>query len=133
MSAPTTCTYIAVVDDEESLCHSMARLLRAFGMTPVTYLSAEDFLNDAKRPRFDCLIFDIQLNGMSGIELSERLNESGSSTPVIFMTALENPEMRERALETHCAAYLRKSDPAEVMLAAIDRAIHSYDTRNLAP
>lgn len=133
MSAPTTCTYVAIVDDDESLCRAVGRVLRASGMTPVTYLSAEDLLNDAKRPRFDCLILDIQLDGMSGIELSERLAESGSTTPVIFLTALEDPETLKRALPTQCVAYLHKSDPAEVLLAAIDKAIHSSDASNLGP
>lgn len=133
MSAPTTCTYIAVVEDDESLLRSLYRLLRAAGMVPVTYRSAEDFLNDAKHPQFDCLILDIQLDGMSGIELSERLSDSGSTTPVIFLTALEDPDVYERALRTDPVAYLKKSEPAESLLGAIDVAIHSTGARKQAP
>jgi FixJ family two-component response regulator len=76
-------TCVAVVDDDESLNRSLARLLRASGIHPVTYLSAESFLDDAKRPEFDCLILDIQLGGISGIELCERLAATGSTTPVV--------------------------------------------------
>ena len=56
--------YVAVVDDDESLCRSVGRLLRAAGIEAVTYGSAEAFLEDAKRPQFDCLLLDVQLGGM---------------------------------------------------------------------
>jgi FixJ family two-component response regulator len=70
--------YVAVVDDDENFCRSLGRLLRAAGMQPITYPSAEAFLADTKRPRFDCLVLDIHLGGMSGIELGERLVAEGS-------------------------------------------------------
>ena len=63
--------YVAVVDDDENLCRSYGRLLRAADIQPVTYPSAEAFLADTKRPQFDCLVLDIQLGGMSGIQLSQ--------------------------------------------------------------
>ena len=69
MSSPSP-TYVAVVDDDESVCRSFARLLRASGIQAVTYSSAEAFLADSKRPQFDCMVFDVQLGGMSGIELA---------------------------------------------------------------
>ena len=62
MSAPGQ-TYVAVVDDDESVCRALSRLLRAEGIQPVSYLSAEAFLADTKRPQFDCLVLDIQLGG----------------------------------------------------------------------
>ena len=116
-------TYVAVVDDDESLCRSFSRLLRAEGMQPVTYPSAEDFLADTKRPRFDCLVFDIQLGGMSGIELHRQLNSSGSTTPVIYITAHDEPATREEAQAAGCAAYFRKTAPGEDVLQAIRSAI----------
>ena len=72
----TSPTYVAVVDDDESVCRSFARLLRAAGIQPVTYSSAEAFLADSKRPQFDCMVFDVQLGGMSGIELARAIAES---------------------------------------------------------
>jgi len=116
--------YVAIVDDDESLCRSMSRLLRAEGMHPVTYLSAEDFLDDAKSPRFDCLVLDIRLGGMSGIELSQQLASSGSTTPVVFITANDDPQVREKAMRTPRSSYLRKTDSAEAVLAAVRKAIH---------
>jgi FixJ family two-component response regulator len=104
---------VAVVDDDASLCRSLSRLLRAAGIQSVSYLSAEDFLADAKRPQFDCLVLDVKFGGISGIELNQQLAAAGSITPVIFITAHEEEEVRERALCTPCVAYLRKTEPAE--------------------
>jgi FixJ family two-component response regulator len=115
---------IAIVDDDASLCHAMDRLLRAAGFQPVTYLSGEAFLENAQRARPDCVLLDIQLGGMSGFELQTRLTASGSTIPVIFITAHDNPETREQARQTNCAAYLRKTDPGEMVLEAIRKAVH---------
>jgi FixJ family two-component response regulator len=114
--------YVAVVDDDESVCRSFTRLLRVAGLQPVTYASAEALLQDTKRPRFDCLLLDIQLGGISGLELSQRLAAVKDATPVIFITAHDEPEMRTRALATGCAGYFRKTDPGEQVLDAIRRA-----------
>ena len=116
--------YVAVVDDDASLCRSLARLLRAAGFHPVTYLSAEAFLADTKRPQLDCLVLDIRLGGMSGIELNEQLASSGSTTPVIYLTAHADPEIKAAALRSPCAGYLRKTDSGEAVLAAIRKAVH---------
>lgn len=113
--------YIAVVDDDESLCRSLGRLLRAAGIHPVTYLSAEAFLADDKHPRFDCLVLDIQLGGISGIELQRRLVAVGEKTPVIFITAHDDPEIQAEALALGCVAYFRKTDSGSEVLDAIRR------------
>ena len=112
------------MDDDVSLCRSLERLLRAYGIESVAYGSAEDFLGDALRPRFDCLLLDIQLVGMSGIELAQRLVDSGSTIPVIFITAYDEPDLRDQALRAGCAAFLRKSDPGEAVIGALREAIH---------
>lgn len=114
---------VAVIDDD-SLCRSLARLLRASGIESVVYHSAGEFLDDASHPRFDCLLLDVQLGGMSGIELARRLAGRGSTVPVIFITAHDEPEVREQALGVGCAAYLRKSDPGEAVVDALRRVIH---------
>jgi FixJ family two-component response regulator len=114
---------IAIVDDDASLCHAMDRLLRAAGFHSFTYPSAEAFLQDGDRVRPDCVLLDIQLGGMSGFELQKLLAASGSTIPVIFITAYDDPETREQARQTQCAAYLRKNDPGETVLEAIRRAV----------
>jgi len=122
MHEPLPVPYVAVVDDDESLCRSLTRLLRASGMRSKSYRSAAAFLEDGGGERFDCLILDIQLDGMSGIELQERLAASGSTTPVIFITAHDGSDMRERAVRCGCIAYLTKSEPFDTVLAAIAKA-----------
>jgi FixJ family two-component response regulator len=118
----TTLIYVAVVDDDENLCRSFSRLLRAGGIQPITYASAEAFLADAKHPQFECLVLDIQLGGMSGIELAQRLVAEGGHTPIIFITAHDDPKTRAEAEAAGCTAYFRKSDSGAEVLDAIRRA-----------
>jgi len=115
--------YIAVIDDDERLCLSMSRLLRAARLQPITYPSAEAFLADTKRPKFDCLMLDIQLKGMSGLDLRRRLSAVMDATPVIFITAHDDPEVRAQAEASGCAGYFRKMDSGADVLAAIRRTI----------
>jgi FixJ family two-component response regulator len=115
--------YVAVVDDDEGVCRSFSRLLRLSGFQPVTYASAEALLEDAKRPQFDCLVLDIQLEGISGLELSQRLAAVKDSTPIIFITAHDNPEIQAQALALGCFGYFRKTDSATKVLGAIRRAV----------
>ena len=118
MSSATT-IYVAVVDDDETICRSFGRLLRAAGMQPITYGSAEAFLADTKHPQFSCLVLDIQLGGMSGIELARRLAAVGGRTPVVFITAHDDPEARSAAEALGCAAYFRKTDSGKDVLETI--------------
>lgn len=113
--------YIAVVDDDEKVCQSFGRLLRAAGFQPITYFSAEAFLVDRKQPRFDCLVLDVQLGGMSGIELAQRLVAQGASPPFIFITAHDDPAARAEAEAAGCAAYFQKTDSGAQVLEAIRR------------
>lgn len=113
--------YVAVVDDDETLCRSYARLLRAAGMQPITYVSAEAFLADAKHPQFDCLVLDIQLTGMSGLDLQRQLVASGETTPIVFITAHDDPHARARAFASGCAGYFRKTDSGSDVLEVICR------------
>ncbi len=121
MSTPDS--HIAVVDDDQSLCRSMSRLLRAANFWPVVYASAEEFLNDQVHAHFDCIVLDIQLEGMSGLELHEKLVTSQIDTPVIFITAHDAPEVRTQAENAGCAGYFRKTDSGKAVLDAIRNAI----------
>jgi len=113
--------YVAIVDDDESLCQSLGRLLRASGIQAVTYPSAEAFLADTKHPQFDCLVLDIRLGGMSGIDLSRRLTAQGNRTPFIFITAHSDDETRAEAEAAGCGAYFRKTDSGDDVVNAIRR------------
>ncbi len=115
--------YVAIVDDDESVCRSLGRLLRASDFQPVTYPSAEAFLADTKHPRFDCLVLDIELGGISGIELRRRLSAVSDTTPVIFVTAHDDPESREAALAAGCAGFFHKNDSGSDLLEAIRKLV----------
>ena len=118
-------SYVAIVDDDESVCRSFGRLLRTAGYQPVTYPSGESFLEDLKRPHFDCLLLDIQLNGISGIELSRRLSGVNDSTPILFITAQDDEELQARAEASGCAAFFRKTDPGAKILDFIRHSLNS--------
>ena len=115
----TVTLYVAVVDDDENFCRALGRLLRAAGMQPVTYVSAEAFLADKKHPLFDCLVLDVHLGEISGIELGRRLVAEGRYAPFICLTAHEDPETRALAEAAGCAAFFRKSDSGAAVLDAI--------------
>ena len=117
--------YIAIVDDDESVCRSFGRLLRTVGYQPITYQSAEDFLEDGKRPLFDCIVLDMQLEGLSGLELSRHLSAIHDPTPIIFITAQDNPDERKEAEASGCAAYFQKTDPGGLVLEALAGIVNS--------
>ncbi len=117
--------YVAIVDDDDSLCRSLARLLRAAGIQPITYPSAEAFLADTKHPHFDCVLLDIQLPGISGLELQKQLTAPDAPPPIIFITAHDNPQAREQAHAVGCAGFFRKTDAGSEVLEAIRRAVPS--------
>ena len=121
MSTPSN-TYVAVIDDESSLCSSLSRLLRLADFQPITYLSAEAFIADDKRPQFDCLLLDIRLGGMSGLDLLRQLAAEKTHPPVIFITALDDPEVRVEAEALGCTGFFPKTTPALEIVEAIRRA-----------
>jgi FixJ family two-component response regulator len=116
--------YIAVIDDDHRMCLAMSRLLRASSFQPVTYSSAEAFLTDTNRPKFACLVLDIQLQGMSGLELRKSLLAVKDFTPVIFVTELDNPQIKAQAKASGCAGYFSKTDSGTELLSALRCAIN---------
>jgi FixJ family two-component response regulator len=113
--------HVAVVDDDQSVRRSFSRLLRAAGMRAFPYGSAEAFLTDTGQPPFDCLVLDVRLGGMSGIELAHCLAATGGGAPVIFVTGYDDRETRARAARAGCSAYFRKTDCGASVLDAIRR------------
>ena len=116
--------HIAIVDDDAAHSRAVARLLRAAGMQASVFVSAEEFLAHGDERPFDAMVLDIQLGGMSGFELQERLALKGQGPPVVFLTAHEEPETIARAAETGCP-YVRKTDPGDVLLEAVRAGIAS--------
>jgi FixJ family two-component response regulator len=113
---------VAVVDDDPSMLRAMKDLLDAYGFATMVFRSAEEFLASDLATQVDCLLLDINLSGMSGIELQRQLKASHSTIPVIFMTALDDEVMHKQAAETGCITCLRKPFPPRQLIDAIESA-----------
>lgn len=113
---------VVVVDDDKTMLKSLERLLNASGFDTEVFCSAEAFLARADAREANCLVLDIHLGGMSGIELRRRLTQSGSTVPVIFMTAFDDESTHEKAVEAGCIACLHKPFPARSLIGAIETA-----------
>ncbi len=113
---------IGIVEDDASMLGATEALLDAHGFATMAFSSAEDFLARGIASQFDCLVLDIDLGGMSGIELHQRLKALGRGCPVIFVTALESEGARQQALQSGCVACLRKPVPAGKLVEAIAKA-----------
>lgn len=114
---------MAVVDDDPSMLRSVERLLNANGFLTEGYSSAEAFLRHAPTSVIRCIVLDIHLGGMSGIELWRHLKHAGISLPVIFITAVDNEILEREAVNAGCIAYLHKPFPAESLVAAVNSAL----------
>ena len=114
---------IAVVDDDVSMLKGIERLLGAYGFATKVFGSAEAFLELKATADIDCLLLDINLGGMSGIELRRHLTASGCRLPVIFMTALDDEALPGQAITAGCVACLRKPFPARQLFDAIEKAV----------
>jgi FixJ family two-component response regulator len=121
--APIHKTIVAVVDDDPGMRNAIRSTLRAFGHTAYTFESAEAFLATAEASKANCLVVDIQLGGMSGVELVRQLTKTGFTFPVIFMTALDAETIRSQAMQLGCVDYLRKPFSAERLIEALVKAI----------
>ena len=115
---------VVVVDDDESFARALERLFRASGFEVRTYPSAEAFLAPTPLPQPDCLVLDIQLGGMSGLELQQRLRKLGAPAPIIFVTAHDAPGVREEAERAGCSAYFLKPVHRKSLVEAIAKAVH---------
>ena len=116
---------VAVVEDDVSMMTGIERLLWAHGFGTETYASAEAYLDRAAASKATCLVVDIHLRGISGIELRRRLAASGATQAVIFMTAVDNESTRKEAIAVGCIAYLPKPFPANLLIDAIGKAARS--------
>lgn len=118
---------IAIVDDDESMRRSLGRLLEQEGFQTVLFASAEEYLADPRVGEFSCLLADVQLGGMSGIAMHCCLIGRRIRTPVIYITAHDEPAVRHDAVRLGCAGFFRKTDAGPDIIAAIRRVTPSRD------
>ena len=113
---------IAIVDDEQTMLKAIERLLTARGFATQGFVSAEAFLDSSTAQDAACLVLDIHLGGMSGIELRRRLKAVRSTIPVIFITAVDDEAVHREAMDAGCVACLRKPFQGSLLISAIDKA-----------
>jgi len=114
---------ISIVDDDVSVRRSTQRLLRCSGLRAEAFASAGEFLQSSLVEETDCLVLDMSMPEMSGLELQRRLAETSQMIPIIFLSARASEEEEHRALQAGAASFLRKPVSKEVLLHAIRVAI----------
>ena len=110
---------ISVVDDDPSMSRMLCRAIKAAGLNVGAFGSAEEFLDSEASQASDCLILDMNLPGMSGLELQQRLNDSRQQVPIIFMSAQADESTQQRALKAGAIGFLRKPFTIESLLATL--------------
>jgi len=113
---------ISVVDDDSSMRDALVGLFRSLGYDARGFASAEDFLACDDLKRFSCAITDIQMPGMNGFELKQILDER-HTLPVIMITARSEPDLRERAMSSGAAYFLRKPFDSETLVDCLEKAL----------
>jgi len=114
---------IYIVDDDASVRRAMERLIRSAGMEVQAFASAQEFLDFEYSNQNACMIVDIKLQGMSGLELQKELRTRGSDLPIIFITGFDSPEIREQAKKAGAAGYFRKPLDGQALLDTIQWAL----------
>src|SRR5438477_7218862 len=110
---------VSIVDDDGSLRRSTRRLLFSSGLRAETFASAEEFLQSGRVAETACLLLDVRMPGMDGLELQRRLGETHRPIPIIFLSARASEEEERRALRAGAACFLRKPVSKEALLNAI--------------
>ena len=121
---PKTRTLISVVDDDESMREAIWGLMKSLGYTAVAFASAEEFLSSCQIPRTSCLITDVQMPGITGLELHHRLLAAGKIIPTILITAYPDDSARERALGDGVVSYLSKPFDENDLLTCIRSSLN---------
>ena len=114
---------IAIVDDDESFLQATISFVRSLGYSAAAFPSADAFLNSNAVENTDCLITDLQMPGMSGIELQNYLLAQGNRVPVIFVTAFPETEARGDALRAGAVGFLGKPFGDESLISCLNKAL----------
>jgi FixJ family two-component response regulator len=123
MTTPANANLVAIVDDDESVRSALQGLMKAVGLTARAFASAEEFLNSGHQNHTACLIADIRMPGMSGLDLQARLNSEHRRIPIIFITAHGDTNMRMQALRAGAVEFLAKPFSDDVLLDQVRAAL----------
>ena len=122
----TKVSIISIVDDDRSVRNSLDGLLRSVGFTVELFASAEEFLTSDQIEKTDCLILDVRMPGMTGIELQRQLKAKGCRIPIIFISAHADEQTKNQALSDGAAGFLLKPLNAEKVLTALKIALKDF-------
>jgi FixJ family two-component response regulator len=114
---------IAVIDDDESFRPALIESLSSLGYGVRDFPSAEDFIASGREGSYDCIVTDVHLTGMSGIDLKKKLTSRGIDVPVIMITARPDPGLEGRAVATGAVCLLRKPFESAALINCLERAL----------
>ena len=114
---------ISIVDDDASVRAATARLLRSMGFSAHAFASAKEFLSSAQLRETACLIADVEMPGMSGVELQDHLIATGHTIPTVFITAFPDERVRDRALNAGAIDFLSKPFDESRLLECVEQAL----------
>ena len=114
---------VSIVDDDVSVRRSTRRLLHSAGLRVEAFASAEEFLMSGRAEETACLVLDLRMPGMNGLQLQRRLAEDSNPVPIVFVTAHSSPEEERQALQAGAMQFLQKPISKEVLLLAIRNAL----------
>jgi FixJ family two-component response regulator len=117
---------ISIIDDDQSVRLAAKRLFKSLGYATATFTSAEEFLESGCLRDTQCLISDVQMPGMSGVDLQCHLVQNGCCPPMIFVTAFSEENVRKRALEAGAYGFLKKPFREESLMACLDEALKGH-------
>ena len=121
---------ISIIDDDESVRDATNRLVRSLGFTAFTFASADEFLRSPRLHDTSCVIADVQMPGMSGIELQSYLIAKGKKIPMIFITAFPDERIQAKALKAGAVSFLSKPFQGSTLIQCIDDALKTRSERD---
>jgi FixJ family two-component response regulator len=125
MAMQSKTKFVAIVDDDDSMRGALQGLLKAVGLPSQAFASAEEFLRSGQQHQTACLITDIRMPGISGLELQARLNAERCRIPTIFITAHDDAQMRMQALRGGAVEFMAKPFDDEALLETVRAALES--------
>src|ERR1051325_9312366 len=125
MTSNKSSQLIAIVDDDQSVQSALKDLMESAGLSAWCFGSAEEFLESDERNQTACLVTDIRMPGMSGLELLAKLKTEGARIPIIFITARPDAKMKMEAMKAGAVEFLSKPFDDEVLLAQVGAALKS--------